>query len=638
MLHREDSQEQRLPPLALSSGSKPPYRLQLLRKQQAGQQSNDSPCTIDTTSSTGLDRFSPFLTPSLFPNCLPTIHFAVAGEIVEFIPLATKRLLKWKMSSITPNVIKNCIKRSWFTPAKSSDAWLGYWGKQMKAASYKVISDFQKVNHFPGTFQIGRKDYLWRNLSRMQHRHGRMEFSFFPQTFILPSDLTQLKQEFQTTKEKQKWIVKPPASARGIGVRVISKWNQVPMRRPAIVQRYLDRPFLINESKFDLRVYVYVSSYDPMRIYVFKDGLARFATCKYSMASRSLSNRFMHLTNYSVNKKNSAFTPNSDETVCQGHKWGLQALWRYLKGKGIDVDNLWESIKDVIIKTVISSESAVSSLMKAHVHNRWCCHELFGFDIMLDDQLKPWVLEVNISPSLHSNSTLDENIKGQMVRDILNMAGFRLPPATKPDETLRSHMKVSSKSSGLSTDERDKHVFYIQKHLDEPVQQSIVRTLTPDDARILMETEDEFSRRGEFERVFPTAKTRKYLKFFETPRYYNLLLDEWIRQHRHYSESGIERLVTYASKGVHLGPTTDAEHRWCKEDSCLITRRALSAPSGVFVKTKSSRCKSSELRRDTSGLPGIWSYESARESKSGNKDGSSQPTCILSSRTKSYLS
>jgi tubulin polyglutamylase TTLL4 len=346
----------------------------------------------------------------------------------------------------------------------------------------------------------------------------------------------------------------------------------------------------------------------------------------------------MHLTNYSVNKKNSAFTPNSDETVCQGHKWGLQALWRYLKGKGIDVDNLWESIKDVIIKTVISSESAVSSLMKAHVHNRWCCHELFGFDIMLDDQLKPWVLEVNISPSLHSNSTLDENIKGQMVRDILNMAGFRLPPATKPDETLRSHMKVSSKSSGLSTDERDKHVFYIQKHLDEPVQQSIVRTLTPDDARILMETEDEFSRRGEFERVFPTAKTRKYLKFFETPRYYNLLLDEWIRQHRHYSESGIERLVTYASKGVHLGPTTDAEHRWCKEDSCLITRRALSAPSGVFVKTKSSRCKSSELRRDTSGLPGIWSYESARESKSGNKDGSSQPTCILSSRTKSYLS
>ena len=42
---------------------------------------------------------------------------------------------------------------------------------------------------------------------------------------------------------------------------------------------------------------------------------------RYSTATKSISNRFMHLTNYSVNKKNSSFTANSDETVCQGHKW-----------------------------------------------------------------------------------------------------------------------------------------------------------------------------------------------------------------------------------------------------------------------------------------------------------------------------
>ncbi len=53
-------------------------------------------------------------------------------------------------------------------------------------------------------------------------------------------------------------------------------------------------------------------------------------------------------------------------------------------------------------------------------------HELFGFDILLDRHLKPWVLEVNISPSLHSNSPLDVNIKGRLVRDIFNIASFKL--------------------------------------------------------------------------------------------------------------------------------------------------------------------------------------------------------------------
>lgn len=72
-----------------------------------------------------------------------------------------------------------------------------------------------------------------------------------------------------------------PASARGIGIKVINKWTQIPRKRPVIVQKYLGRPYLINDSKFDMRIYVYVSSYDPLRIYIFEDGLARFASMKY---------------------------------------------------------------------------------------------------------------------------------------------------------------------------------------------------------------------------------------------------------------------------------------------------------------------------------------------------------------------
>lgn len=71
-----------------------------------------------------------------------------------------------------------------------------------------------QLNHFPGSFQIGRKDRLWRNLSRMQSRFGKKEFSFFPQSFILPQDAKLLRKAWESSS-RQKWIVKPVSGHSG---------------------------------------------------------------------------------------------------------------------------------------------------------------------------------------------------------------------------------------------------------------------------------------------------------------------------------------------------------------------------------------------------------------------------------------
>uniref|UniRef100_A0A7M4FM62 Tubulin tyrosine ligase like 4 n=1 Tax=Crocodylus porosus TaxID=8502 RepID=A0A7M4FM62_CROPO len=486
----------------------------------------------------------PALLGSLFPNVPPTIYFGTCDERVEKLPWEQRRLLRWKMSSVTPNVVKQTVARSHFRVSRRNSDWLGCWGHHMKSPAFRIIKEHQKINHFPGSFQIGRKDRLWRNLAKMQTRCGKRDFNFFPQSFILPQDIRGLRQAWEEGGNRQKWIVKPPASARGIGIQVVHKWSQLPKRRPLLVQRYLHKPYLIGGSKFDLRIYVYVTCYDPLRIYLFRDGLVRFASCKYSSSMKSLGNKFMHLTNYSVNKKNTEYKANADETACQGHKWALKALWSYLSQKGVNSEAIWEKIKDIVIKTIIASEPYVTSLVKMYVRRPYCCHELFGFDVMLDENLKPWILEVNISPSLHSNSPLDMSIKGQMVRDLLNLAGFVLPPA---DDVASGTTSGRSSATSLSSTMREKprpapeqlvaekmkRAYYLtQKAPNQDFYTSVLDVLTPDDVRVLVETEDELSRRGQFERVFPGPGASRYLRFFEQPRYFNILTAQWeLRYH-----------------------------------------------------------------------------------------------------------
>lgn len=116
--------------------------------------------------------------------------------------------------------------------------WVGTWGKHMKSTCFKTLHSYQKFNHLPGSFQIGRKDRCWRNLQTLMSRHGKKEFGFMPRTFIIPQDLNMLRQTWHKYSQKNtKWIIKPPASARGTGIRVVNSWSQIPKRKPLIVQR-----------------------------------------------------------------------------------------------------------------------------------------------------------------------------------------------------------------------------------------------------------------------------------------------------------------------------------------------------------------------------------------------------------------
>jgi len=111
-----------------------------------------------------------------------------------------------------------------------------------------------------------------------------------------------------------------------------------------------------------MRIYVLILSADPMRIYVYKEGLVRFATQSYEKIDmqtdrKTLKNVYVHLTNYALNKDNASYKQASSVDDDKGHKRTITSLMRMLKSEGKDVNLLQQQINDIIIKTLITIQS-----------------------------------------------------------------------------------------------------------------------------------------------------------------------------------------------------------------------------------------------------------------------------------------
>jgi len=120
---------------------------------------------------------------------------------------------------------------------------------------------------------------------------------------------------------------------------MVKHYDEIPILEHLVVQKYINNPLLIEGLKFDLRLYVLLAGVDPMRIFLFNDGLARFATSKYKPAdTKNLKNLTMHLTNYAINKFSKNFVFNTSEDAMDvGHKRNIKFVMEYLEEEGHNV-------------------------------------------------------------------------------------------------------------------------------------------------------------------------------------------------------------------------------------------------------------------------------------------------------------
>ena len=322
------------------------------------------------------------------------------------------------------------------------------------------------------------------------------------------------------------------------------------------VQKYISNPFLINGLKFDLRLYVLLTSIDPLKIYLYEDGIVRFATKQYSIKEEDIHDKFIHLTNYSINKRNEDFEFNETPEELNGHKWSLNMLWKHLEKEGINQLPIWEEIKDIVVKTILCGHLPIKTAFEAEVNSDYNCYKLFGFDVLLDESLKPWLLEVNNFPTLNHKS-LDRHVNEVMIAEMFNILGFHI---TEPinDKKKAAIIDKTALDSFVDFDPQ----MYMRKKSNEQLEKEEdwgkgkhglfdEDQLTPLDVRILIRAEEELEQTVNFTRLLPCADGRRYLDCCQVLSYSDNLLQHWEEKHGSKTSRGRELLVRLCRYGVH---------------------------------------------------------------------------------------
>ncbi|XP_061706956.1 tubulin glycylase 3A-like isoform X1 [Cydia pomonella] len=213
------------------------------------------------------------------------------------------------------------------------------------------------------------------------------------------------------------WIIKPAHWCRGRGIRLASRLEDVDdilnkTKAKYVLQKYIEEPLLIHETKFDIRQYYLITSTCPLVIWMYKDCYLKFSTQKYNLKNYHES---IHLTNNAVQKKYTN-CENRHEDLPLTNMWDSDTFKSYLQKSG--KANVWDNIiypgmKKAIRSIVLGCQDSLIACK-----NRF---ELYGCDFMLDKEYKPWLIEINSCPDLHPTTPVTAKICPAVIRDIIKV-------------------------------------------------------------------------------------------------------------------------------------------------------------------------------------------------------------------------
>ena len=291
-----------------------------------------------------------------------------------------------------------------------------------------IVNKYQKINRFLNFNEYVSKSLLYINYKNMK-KIFPLDYDFMLETYSYPEDKLEIQQKFKNYEFKispghDLWLLKPKSGTFGAHISFLE--NVTEIKNDYLITKFLTPPHLIRGHKYDLRFHALVTSIRPLKLYFYNEGLVRIASEIYD--SEHLKSKYTLLTNLMINIKNKKkfIYPKNLTNMEVSNLWNLETFRNYCERKGINYNSLYEKVVDIFIKMMFSvRKKIIEEIDKYKLHSSNFYH-IIGFDIIFDENLKPYLLEANRRCGFRDDNDAEKYYTHNIIADTLNLVGLRL--------------------------------------------------------------------------------------------------------------------------------------------------------------------------------------------------------------------
>ena len=298
----------------------------------------------------------------------------------------------------------------------------------IEGVKHFIANKYQKINRFFDYEEYVSKYSIYCNYKKFNEKYPD-DYNYMLETYSYPEQKFIIEKKFKNyiiNQSNNIWMIKPKLASVGYNISILKDFSSIKLN-DYIITKYLDNPHIIRGYKYDIRFYGLISSIRPLKLFLYKEGYVRFCSEKYNFSIKDIDKIYGFITNLSLNKKNKGkyIYPKNFQDIEKSHLWDLETLQKYYKRNNINYNKIFFEVSDIFIKTVLSvREKLIQTILNNKLKFSNFYH-LIGFDIILDSNLKPYLLEFNRRCDFRDDNYAERYYVYNLIVDTLNIIGIR---------------------------------------------------------------------------------------------------------------------------------------------------------------------------------------------------------------------